>query len=204
MHGNDLMLREGNDHVLDGDRVDPLAGRRSFDGPSFAQLVSAFAIRAGTGLVTAGSAGFAAGFVDVGVASAEGDRPVEVGDGTREVPPGDIYVSTACQGLGVVGVQAKRCIEVDQRAVKVAQSPTGFRPGSMQLGVAGGKSTDEGHEVFLAGVERPIEVGNRGAEIAEGQERESAIQARLDLPRAELKRLVAVGDRTLVIAPRGM
>ena len=126
---------------MEGGGIDPIAGRRSYDVPSFARNWSerSRSERAPASSPT-GGAGIAAVSVEVGIAATEGDGPVEVGDGPGEVPPGGVEASAADPGLGVVRVEPERRVEVGHGTVEVAQSSTGLGPGAVQLGVAGGES----------------------------------------------------------------
>ena len=80
----------------------------------------------------------------------------------------------------------------------------GLGTGAVQLGVAGGERAEERGRAGLGRVQRPVEVGDGATEIAQGQRRETPIQGRFGVRRAEPQRLVAVGDRPLVIAPGGV
>ena len=118
--------------------------------------------------------------------------------------PGGVEVPAAGPGLGVVRVEPERRVEVGQGTIEVAQSPAGLGPGAVQLGVAGGERAEEGDRAFLARVQRPVEVGDGVAEIAQGQPGRGPDSGTPRRAPGLAARLVAVGDRPLVIAPRGV
>ena len=80
----------------------------------------------------------------------------------------------------------------------------GLGSGAVELRIARGEGAEEGDPASLRRVQGPVEVGDGASKIAQGQRREAPIQGSLGVSRAEPQGLFAVGDRPLMIAPRGV